>query len=202
GGAGQFGEVYLRVEPLPQDLHDGIEFINATVGGSIPKQFMPAIEKGVRQVLQQGAVAGYPMSGVRVEVYDGKYHDVDSKEIAFVTAGRKAFIDAVQKADPVLMEPYVEVEVTAPAQYMGDITSNLATHRGRVSDSLMLGSDSSQSRARAPRSERPSSAADRKRRPAGSATSRMQYSHDERTPPHIQHAVMAAYRPQSDDEAS
>lgn len=202
GGAGQFGEVYLRVEPLPTDHHDGFEFVNATVGGSIPKQFMPAIEKGIRQVLQQGAIAGYPMSGVRVEVYDGKYHDVDSKEIAFITAGKKAFVDAVQKADPVLMEPYVEVEVTAPAQYMGDITSNLATHRGRVSDSLMLGSDSCQIRAIAPLSELQSYATDLKSLTAGSGTYTMQYSHDERTPPHIQQAVIAAYRPQSDDEAS
>src|SRR5690606_18500641 len=126
------------------------------------KPFMTGTDRRIREVLQQGAGAGYPMSGVRVEVYDGKYHDVDAKEIALITAGKKAFIDAVQKADPVLMEPYVEVEVTAPAQYMGDITSNLATRRGRVSDSLILGSDSCQIRAVAPLSELQSYATDLK----------------------------------------
>src|SRR5262249_2090582 len=96
GGAGQFGEVYLRVEPLERGK--GFEYVDDTFGGSIPKQYIPAIEKGVRQVLETGAIAGYPIQDVRVSVYDGKYHDVDSKEIAFVTAGRKAFIDALFKA--------------------------------------------------------------------------------------------------------
>jgi len=132
GGAGQFGEVYLKVEPLPADHPDGFEFVNDTVGGSIPRNFIPAIEKGVRQVMAEGAIAGYPMTGVCVRVYDGKYHDVDSKEIAFTTAGRKAFIDAVQKARPVLMEPYVHLEITAPSRYMGDLAGQLSTKRGRV----------------------------------------------------------------------
>ena len=138
GGAGQFGEVHLRVEPLPNDHPTGFEFVNATVGGSIPKQFMPAIEKGVRQVLEHGAVAGYPMSGVRVEVFDGKHHPVDSKEIAFMTAGKKAFIEAIEKAHPVLLEPFVHLEVTVPADKMGDIAGDLSTKRGRVQDTQML----------------------------------------------------------------
>lgn len=200
GGAGQFGEVYLRIEPLPEDHPNGFEFVNATVGGSIPRQFMPAIEKGIRQVLHDGAVAGYPMSGVRVEVYDGKHHDVDSKEIAFITAGRKAFIDAVRKADPVLLEPYVEIEVTAPAQYMGDLTSDLSTRRGRVTDSAMLGGDACRIRACAPLSELQSYATDLKSLTAGAGTFVMDYSHDERTPPQIQHEVIATYRPHEDDE--
>ncbi len=130
GGAGQFGEVYLRVEPLPEGHPTGFEFVNATVGGSIPRQFMPAIEKGVRQVIADGAVAGYPMTGLKVEVYDGKYHPVDSKEVAFVTAGRRAFIDAVGKASPALLEPFVTIEVTAPSQYMGDLAGDISTKRG------------------------------------------------------------------------
>ncbi|MBZ0173106.1 MAG: hypothetical protein K8E66_12040, partial [Phycisphaerales bacterium] len=134
GGAGQFGEVWLRVEPLPQDHETGFEFVNATVGGSIPRQFMPAIEKGVRMVLADGAIAGYPLTGVKVEVYDGKYHPVDSKEVAFVTAGKRAFIDAIRKANPVLLEPFVELEVTAPSDYMGDIAGDMSTKRGRVQD--------------------------------------------------------------------
>ncbi len=152
GGAGQFGEVYFRIAPLPDDHEEGFEFENATVGGSIPKQFMSSIEKGIRQVLSDGAVAGYPMTGVRVEVYDGKHHDVDSKEIAFITAGKKAFIEAVKKAGPVLLEPFVNVEVTVPGHFLGDITSDMSTRRGRVSDTQMQ-DDTCVIKASAPLSE-------------------------------------------------
>lgn len=200
GGAGQFGEVYLRVEPLTADHGNGFEFVNATVGGSIPRQFMPAIEKGIRQVLGEGAVAGYPMCGVRVAVYDGKHHDVDSKEIAFITAGKKAFVDAIRKADPVLLEPYVEIEVTAPAQYMGDLASDLSTRRGRVTDTMMRGSDTCVIRATAPMSELQAYATELKSLTAGSGTFTMDYSHDERTPPHVQQEVVAAYRPREDED--
>ncbi len=199
GGAGQFGEVYLRIEPLPESHENGFEFENVTVGGSIPRQFMPAIEKGIRQVLREGAFAGYPMYGVRVQVYDGKHHEVDSKEIAFITAGKKAFVDAVRKADPVLLEPYVEIEVTAPSQYMGDLTSDLATRRGRVTDTTMLGADTCVIRATAPMSELQSYATDLKSLTAGSGTFTMDHSHDERTPAHVQQEVIATFRP-SDDE--
>ncbi len=113
---------------------------------------MASIEKGIRQVLDDGAVAGYPMTGVRVEVYDGKHHDVDSKEIAFMTAGKKAFIDAVKKASPVLLEPYGTVEVTVPSQCLGDITSDLSTRRGRVTDTQVM-DDACVIKASAPLSE-------------------------------------------------
>src|SRR5690606_6657509 len=112
GGAGQFGEVFLRVAPLARG--EGFRFVDAVVGGVIPRQFMPAVEKGVRQVLASGVIAGFPLSDVEVTVYDGKHHPVDSKEVAFVTAARKAFIDAVRKAKPVVLEPIVNVEITAP----------------------------------------------------------------------------------------
>jgi len=130
GGAGQFGEVYLRVEPLPRDA--GFEFVDKVVGGVIPSQFIPAIEKGVRQLLDGGTFAGFPMQDIRVTVYDGKHHAVDSKEIAFVTAGRKAFIDAVAKAKPVVLEPIVDIQITAPSNSMGDIAGDLSSRRGRV----------------------------------------------------------------------
>ena len=117
GGAGQFGEVFLRIEPLPRGA--GFEFVDQVKGGTIPGQFIPAVEKGVRQVLDSGVIAGYPVKDVRVIVYDGKYHSVDSKEIAFVTAGRKAFIGAVRKARPIVLEPIVNVEITAPEQAHG-----------------------------------------------------------------------------------
>ena len=141
GGAGQFGEVYLRVEPISgeeEGVVDGLIFVDDTFGGSIPKQFLPAIEKGVRQVMQHGAIAGYPMQNIKVSVYDGKYHPVDSKEVAFITAGKKAFIDAVQKAKPVLLEPFVKMEITCAADLIGDISSDLAGKRGRIQGTEML----------------------------------------------------------------
>ncbi|MCA9213737.1 MAG: elongation factor G [Planctomycetales bacterium] len=199
GGAGQFGEVYLRVAPLPDDHETGFEFENATVGGSIPKQFMPAIEKGIRQVLRDGAVAGYPLSGVRVEVYDGKHHDVDSKEIAFVTAGRKAFEIAIKAARPVLLEPIVDLEVSVPSQYMGDVTGDISTRRGRVNDTQVLG-DVTVVKAKAPLSELQTYSTQLKSMTAGAGSYNMEYSHDEPTPPQVQQEVVAAYKKSDDDD--
>ncbi|WP_019447606.1 elongation factor G [Cupriavidus sp. BIS7] len=130
GGAGQFGEVFLRIEPLPRG--NGFEFVDAVKGGAIPGQFIPAVEKGIRQVLDSGPLAGFPMQDVRVTVFDGKSHSVDSKEVAFMVAGRKAFIDAVLKARPSVLEPIVDIEVTIPEATMGDIISDLSTKRGQV----------------------------------------------------------------------
>ncbi len=136
GGAGQFGEVALRVEPLERG--QGFEFCNAVVGGAIPSQFIPAVEKGVRQAMEEGAIAGFPLQDIRVTVYDGKHHAVDSKEIAFSTAGRKAFLDAVTKAKPVVLEPIVKIEITAPASAMGDLSGDLSGRRGRVTGTESL----------------------------------------------------------------
>ncbi len=195
GGAGQFGEVYLRVTPLPDDQPDTFEFLNQTVGASIPRQFMPAIEKGIRQVLADGAVAGYPMTGIRVEVHDGKHHDVDSNEMAFITAGRKAFIDAVRKAEPVLLEPWVDVEVSVPAGYLGDITSDISTRRGRVTDTQLMG-DRSVIRASAPLSELQTYATELKSITAGTGSFTFEYSRDEPTPPRVQEEVIKAFQQQ------
>ena len=133
GGAGQFGEVFLRIEPM--EYGGGFEFVDATVGGSIPNQFIPSIEKGIRQVLAEGAVAGYPMQDIRATVYDGKFHPVDSKDIAFVTAGKKAFLDAVDKARPVILEPVVKIRIVAPDNNMGDLAGDLSSRRGRINGS-------------------------------------------------------------------
>ncbi|MGH6636231.1 MAG: elongation factor G, partial [Gammaproteobacteria bacterium] len=130
GGAGQFGEVFLRVKPLPRG--SGFEFVDGVVGGVIPRQFIPAVEKGIRQALEDGVIAGYKMEDIEVTVNDGKHHPVDSKEIAFVTAGKKAFIDAVRKAKPVILEPIVTIRITVPSANMGDITSDLSAKRGRI----------------------------------------------------------------------
>jgi elongation factor G len=131
GGAGQFGEVFLRIEPLKRG--SGFEFVDQVKGGTIPSQFIPAVEKGVRQVLDVGPVAGYPVHDVRVIVYDGKYHDVDSKEIAFISAGKRAFMDAIGKARPIILEPIVNIEITAPESKMGDIAGDLSSKRGQLS---------------------------------------------------------------------
>lgn len=131
GGAGQFGEVYLRLEPLPRGA--GFEFVNRVVGGAIPYQYIPAVETGVRQVMNTGASFGYPMQDIRVTVYDGKHHPVDSKEIAFVQAGKKAFKEAVANAVPILMEPVVDVTVTVPSRCAGGVTGDLSSMRGMVS---------------------------------------------------------------------
>jgi elongation factor G len=200
GGAGQFGEVYLRVEPLPFDHPTGFEFATEVVGGTVPRQYWPAVEKGVRQVIGEGAVAGYPMTGVKVILTDGKYHDVDSKEIAFITAGKKAFIDAVQKAKPVLMEPFVNLEITAPSRFVGDISGHLSTKRGRVQSSDMVGAEVCVIRATAPMGELQNYANELKSLTGGAGNFAMEYSHDERTPPHLQAQVIAAYKPHSESE--
>ncbi|MDJ0807250.1 MAG: elongation factor G [Gammaproteobacteria bacterium] len=131
GGAGQFGEVFLRIEPLPRG--SGFEFENKVVGGAIPGPLIPAVEKGVRQAINEGAIAGFPMQDIRVTVYDGKYHPVDSKEIAFSTAGKKAFITAVEQAGGVVLEPIVNITITTPDNFMGDLTGDLAGKRGQIS---------------------------------------------------------------------
>lgn len=133
GGAGQFGEVYLRVEPNARGA--GFTFIDAVVGGVIPGNFIPSIEKGVRQALDEGAIAGYPLHDIKAIVYDGKFHPVDSKDIAFSTAGRKAFIDAVLKAQPVILEPIVKIRITAQDTAMGDLAGDLSSRRGRINGS-------------------------------------------------------------------
>ncbi len=200
GGAGQFGEVYLRVEPLPADAEDTFEFVDDTFGGSVPRQFMPAIEKGVRQMLQIGCVAGYPMQGIRVAVYDGKYHPVDSKEVAFITAGKRAFADAVSKAKPRLLEPFVTLEVATPSDYMGDITSDIMGRRGRIQGTDMLAGGMAIITAEAPLAEVMSYAASLKAMTQGTGSYTMEYSHDEPAPAHIQAEVVAAYKPREEED--
>ena len=122
--------MYLRIEPLPRG--SGFEFVDDVVGGAIPGQFIPAVEKGVRQVMNEGAIAGFALQDLRVSVYDGKHHAVDSKEVAFVAAGRKAFITAIREAGPIVLEPVVRVAISSPASAIGDVTSDLATRRARI----------------------------------------------------------------------
>lgn len=137
GGRGQYGDVYLRVEPQPRG--GGYEFVSAIVGGAIPKNFIPAVEKGVHEALNEGMLSGSPVVDIKVTVYDGSYHDVDSSEIAFKIAGAKAFREAFMKANPCLLEPIMDVATTVPKEFMGDITGLYNTKRGRVMGMESLG---------------------------------------------------------------
>jgi elongation factor G len=197
GGAGQFGEVFLRVEPLPRG--GGFEFVDAVKGGTIPGQFLPAVEKGVRQVLQAGAIAGYPIQDVRVTVYDGKHHAVDSKEVAFVAAGRRAFLDAVARAAPQVLEPIVEMEVSAPEAQVGDITGGLSAKRARIH-----GTDATRHeivvKAQVPLSELEGYAAELKSVTAGKGRYSLEFSHYEPVPPQVQQKLIEAYRPVHEED--
>ena len=198
GGAGQFGEVYLRIEPLARGA--GFEFVDAVKGGTIPGQFMPAVEKGVRSVLSSGVVAGYPLVDLRVVVYDGKHHSVDSKEIAFVTAGRRALIEAVREARPLLLEPIVQVEITAPEHSIGDITGDLAARRGQVNGTRAAVPGSLVVQGLAPLAELASYQSRLNAMTAGEGRYTLVLSHYEAVPPHTQTALMGAYRSAEDAE--
>ena len=198
GGAGQFGEVFLRIEPLPRGA--GFEFVDEVKGGSIPGQFLPAVEKGIRQVLSGGAVAGYPMQDVRVVVYDGKYHPVDSKEVAFIAAGRKAFLDAVAKAQPQLLEPIVELEVTAPEQHMGDISGGLASKRARINGTDALRGGEILVKAQVPLSELEGYAAELKSVTAGRGRYVLDFAHYAPVPAQLQQRLVASFRPRHEED--
>jgi elongation factor G len=193
GGAGQFGEVFLKVEPLPRGK--GFEFVDSVKGGAIPNQFIPSVEKGVRAVLDHGFLAGYPLQDVRVTVYDGKSHPVDSKDVAFVSAGRKAFLDALAKARPIVLEPIVNVEIVAPEERMGDIAGELSGHRGHIKGSDAPRPGLVQIKATAPLSELEHFPARLKSLTAGHGTYNLEFSHYEPAPPQLQQKLVAAHKP-------
>lgn len=198
GGAGQFGEVFLRVEPL--DRGAGFEFVDEVKGGVIPGQFLPAIEKGIRQAMENGAIAGYPIQDLRVIVYDGKYHPVDSKEVAFISAGKKAFLDAVGKARPIVLEPIVDVEVAIPEASVGDVTGGLAGKRARI-----LGTDSLRGgelviKAQAPLAELVDYPTELKAMTGGRGRYSLDLSHYEPVPPPVQKQLAEAWKPHVDED--
>ena len=198
GGAGQFGEVYLRVEPLARGA--GFEFVDKIVGGVIPHQYIPAVEKGIRQVLDEGAIAGYPLEDVRVTIYDGKFHPVDSKEVAFISAGKKAFLGAVSQAKPVILEPVVDIDVTAPQENMGDITGNLSGKRGRISGTTALAGGMMMISGKVPLSELGSYQSELKSVTGGAGSYTMELSHHDPVPAVIQRQLMAEFNPSHDED--
>jgi len=197
GGAGQFGEVYLRIEPLPRGA--GFEFVDDVVGGVIPRQYLPAIEKGVGQAVEQGVIAGYPLQDIRVTVYDGKYHTVDSKEVAFVSAGKKSFIEAVKKARPVVLEPVVNISIVTPNQNLGDITADLSVRRGRITDTVALSGGMTNIRGQVPLGEISSYQSQLKSITGGIGSFSIEFSHYDPVPGRKQQELITEFHPKEED---
>jgi elongation factor G len=191
GGAGQFGEVFLRLRPLARG--DGFKFINKVVGGAIPTNLIPAVEKGIRQIINEGAIAGYQMQDMEVTVYDGKFHPVDSKEIAFVIAGRNAFLDAIHNAGPQILEPIVSVDVTVSDADMGDVTGNLAGRRARISGTESLSGNQVTIKADMPLSSLSDYHTELKSMTQGQGSYTMEFSHYDPVPHAVQRDLEKAH---------
>ncbi len=191
GGAGQFGEVFLRLRPLARG--EGFTFINKVVGGAIPTNLIPAVEKGVRQIVDEGAIAGYQMQDMEVTVYDGKFHPVDSKEIAFVIAGRNAFLDAIHNAGPQILEPIVSVDVTVSDADMGDVTGNLAGRRARISGTESLSGNQVTITADMPLSSLSDYHTELKSMTQGQGSYTMEFSHYDPVPMAVQRELEKAH---------
>ncbi|MBC7663370.1 MAG: elongation factor G [Caulobacter sp.] len=193
GGAGQFGEVFLRVEPLARGA--GIEFADVVKGGAIPGQFMQAVEKGAREALAAGVIAGYAVEDIRITVHDGKSHSVDSKDIAFATAARKATWVAIMEARPIVLEPIVDVEIVAPASAMGDITGDLASRRGQVSGTEAQLGGAMIVRGQAPAAELIAYATRLNAMTSGEGHYTVAFSHYEPAPMSVQNALRKEHQP-------
>ena len=187
GGRGQYGHVVLTVEP--SEPGKGLEFVNKVVGGAIPKEYVPAIEKGVRERMETGVVAGYPLRDVKVTVIDGSYHDVDSNEMAFKIAGSMGFADACKKADPVLLEPIMKVEVLVPQEFMGDVIGNLNGRRGKV-QGMKVRAGAQAIDAAVPLMEMFGYATDLRSRTQGRATYSMEFERYDQVPKNIAEAII------------
>jgi elongation factor G len=189
GGAGQFGEVQLKVRPLERGA--GVQFINKVVGGAIPTSLIPAVEKGIHQAVAEGAISGNPIHDIEVTVYDGKYHSVDSKEIAFVIAGKKALLNAIENAGPIVLEPIAQLQVNIPIEYVGDVTGDLSSHRGLIEGSHTSNMGYSFISAKAPMTELQDYAARLRAITGGQGTFSLTPSHYEPAPPKLQKEVCA-----------
>ena len=198
GGRGQYGDVWIKLEP--QEPGSGFAFVDAVKGGSIPREYIPAVEKGIREATENGALAGYPMVDVKVTLFDGSYHDVDSSEIAFKIAGSMAFKEASRKAHPVLLEPIMSVEVVVPEEFMGDVIGDISSRRGKV-----LGMDTRPAAqaidARVPLAQMFGYATDLRSMTQGRATYTMQFSHYEPVPATVAEGIIAKFDGKSSSDA-
>lgn len=198
GGAGQFGEVYLKVEPLERGA--GFEFVDQVKGGVIPGVFMPAVEKGVRQALAGGVVAGFPVEDLRVIVYDGKTHPVDGKEVAFVAAGKKAAIAAIQAAGPVVLEPIVSIDVHVHDDQMGDIAGDLSSRRGHVTGTTPRGPGRVAVAGEVPLAEINDYASRLKSMTGGRGSYSIEFARYAQVPPPVQQKLAASFKLAEDEE--
>jgi len=191
GGRGQYGHVCLEVEP--SEPGKTLEFVNAIVGGSIPREYIPAVEKGIKESADRGILAGYPIVDVKVKLYDGSYHEVDSSEMAFKIAGSIGFREAARKANPVLLEPIMSIEAVTPEEYLGDVIGNLSSRRGKV-QSIERRGNAQIIKAQAPLSEMFGYATDLRSMTQGRATYTMQFSHYEEVPKGVSEEIVAKVR--------
>jgi elongation factor G len=191
GGRGQYGHVVLTAEP--SEPGKGFEFVNKIVGGAIPKEFIPAVEKGVKERLETGVLAGYPLRDIRVTLIDGSYHEVDSNEMAFKIAGSMGLAGACRKADPVLLEPIMKVEVLVPQEFMGDVIGNLNGRRGKI-QGMKVRAGSQAIEAAVPLMEMFGYATDLRSRTQGRATYSMEFDRYEQVPRNIAEGIIAKYR--------
>ena len=197
GGAGQFGEVHMRVEP--GERGSGFEYKSEIFGGSISQPFLPSIEKGIKQALEEGPIAGYPVVDVRAIVFDGKEHPVDSKDIAFQIAGREAFRLAFKQAGAVLLEPIMDLTITIPEEYTGDVSGDLSTKRGRMSGMEQVRRNTIIT-AQAPLAEIQRYATDLRSITQGRGIYKMKLSHYEQVPSHITDQIIAQAQKEKQEE--
>jgi elongation factor G len=198
GGAGQFGEVYLKVEPLPRGT--GFEFVDHVKGGVIPGVFMASVEKGVRQALADGVIAGHPVEDIRVIVYDGKTHAVDGKDVAFFSAGRKATVEAIRAASAIVLEPIVGIEIVAPEAAIGDLTGDLSSRRGHITGTNPRSGGTASITGDVPLAEITDYASRLKSMTAGQGAYTIEFAHYAQVPPQVQQKLAAGFRPQDEEE--
>ncbi|MFO0838636.1 MAG: elongation factor G [Phycisphaerae bacterium] len=198
GGAGQFARVFIDMEP--NDRGKGYEFLDKIFGGVIDQPFRPSVDKGIREVLKRGVVAGYPVVDVKVSLVDGKTHPVDSKDIAFQIAGRQAFKKAFTQCKPILLEPIVNVEVTVPSEFVGDIARDLSGKRGHVVGQDVLPGNQTSVRATVPLAEISNYSSQLKSVTGGQGSYAMELSHYDVVPPNVQQQIVAAYKPHAEEE--
>jgi elongation factor G len=200
GGRGQYGHVFLELEPLNNyNEEEGYEFVDKIFGGAVPKTYIPAVEKGVRETMKQGVLAGYPMVGIRVTLYDGSYHSVDSSEMAFKIAASMAFKKGALEAQPVLLEPIMNVEVVVPEEYMGDVIGDLNKKRGKI-----LGMDPKNGmqviKAQVPEAEMYRYATDLRSMTQGRGTFTSSFSHYEEVPPQVSEKIIEEARKAKEEQ--
>ncbi len=193
GGRGQYGHVWIDVEPLQRG--EGFEFVNKIVGGTIPREYIPAVEKGIKEAMTGGVLAGYPVVDVKATLFDGSYHEVDSSEMAFKIAGSMAFKEAVKKAQIALLEPIMSAEAVTPEDYMGDVIGDLNSRRGKI-QSMEKRGNSQAIKAMVPLSEMFGYATDLRSKTQGRATYTMQFSHYEEVPKNIMEGIVAKFKGQ------